>query len=248
MREKFICAHFVTSWHCKIGSKAHFFAATPPHLFHSKISVFPAFPRFKSVFGRFFEETHSFFVLRSPLFSRLSSFWSQLRAIFRWLAPVFPRYNVYFLSHSPILNPISGIFSMARHSFQPRNSLFSCFSLYFPTLRALLREISPFIFPTLLFVHSVKTFPIRVFPFFILYPTFIFPLISFPPFIPPPSSLLPHFLSHSSPLFHLPPQLTHERAHPRALRAHAYTRTSGGFRLLPSPLHPSLAIHCAPMR
>ena len=80
---------------------------------------------------------------------------------------------------------------MSRHSFQPRNSLFSCFSLYFPTLRALLREISPFIFPTLLFVHSVKTFPIRVFPFFILYPTFIFPLISFPPFIPPPSSLPP---------------------------------------------------------
>ena len=113
---------------------------------------------------------------------------------------------------------------MARHSFQPRTSIFPCFSLYFPTLRALLREVSPFIIATLLFSHSENTFPIRVFPFFILYPTFIFPLISFPPFIPPPSSLLPHFLSHSSPLFHLPPQLTHERAHPRALRAHAYTR------------------------
>ena len=123
------------------------------------------------------------------------------------------------------MNPNPGNFSRARHSFQPRNSLFSCFSLYFPTLRALLREISPFIFPTLLFVHSVKTFPIRVFPFFILYPTFIFPLISFPPFIPPPSSLLPHFLSHSSPLFHLPPHLTHERAPLRALRAYAYACT-----------------------
>jgi len=129
---------------------------------------------------------------------------------------------------------------MARHSFHPRNSLFPCFILYFPTLRALLQEISPFIIATLLFSHSENTFPIRVFPFFVLYPTFIFPLISFPPFIPPPSSLLPHFLSHSSPLFHLPPQLTHDRAHPRALRAYAYartTRTSGGFRLLPSPLH-----------
>ena len=41
---------------------------------------------------------------------------------------------------------------------------------------------------------------------------------------PPPSSLLPHFLSHSSPLFRLPPQLTHDRAHPRALRAYAYAR------------------------
>ena len=69
---------------------------------------------------------------------------------------------------------------------------------------------------------------------------------------PPPSSLLPHFLSLSSPLFHSPPQLTHERAHPRALRAHAYDRAharpSGGFRLLPSPLHTPITIHCASMR
>ena len=74
---------------------------------------------------------------------------------------------------------------MARHSFQPRTSIFPCFSLYFPTLRALLREVSPFIIATLLFSHSENTFPIRVFPFFILYPTFIFPLISFPLLIPP---------------------------------------------------------------
>ena len=67
-----------------------FFRPSPPHLFRSKISVFPAFPRFKSVFGRFFEGTHSFFALRSPLFSRLSSFWIKLRAIFRWHALVFP--------------------------------------------------------------------------------------------------------------------------------------------------------------
>ena len=50
---------------------------------------------------------------------------------------------------------------MVRHSFQPRNSLFPCFSLYFPTLRALLREISPFIFSALPFLHCVKAFPIR---------------------------------------------------------------------------------------
>ena len=99
--------------------------------------------------------------------------------------PRFSRSTVYFLSHSPILNPISGDFLMARHSFQPRTSIFPRSVLYFPILRAPLREISPFIFPALLFSHSVNTFPIRVFPFFILYPTFIFPLISFPPFIPP---------------------------------------------------------------
>ena len=51
-------------------------------------------------------------------------------------------------------------------------------------------------------------------------------LLPFRPTIPPPSSLPPHFFSHSSPLFHLPPQLTHERAHPRASRAYAYARTS----------------------
>ena len=114
---------------------------------------------------------------------------------------------------------------MARHSFQPRNSLFPCFSLYFPTLRALLRGISPYIFATLLFSHSVKAFSFRA----SLSPpssTFLFSIDSLSaPHSPHPLHSLPHFLSHSSPLFHLPPQLTHERAHPRAIRAYAYTRT-----------------------
>ena len=117
----------------------------------------------------------------------------------------FSRSTAYFLSHSPILNPNYGDFLMAHHSFQPRNSLFPCFSLYSPTLRALLREISPFIFPALPFLHCVKVFPIRLFPLFILCSTFLFPLISFPPlihpltFIPPPVSLtfLPTFPSPS---------------------------------------------------
>ena len=42
---------------------------------------------------------------------------------------------------------------------------------------------------------------------------------------PHPLRSLPQFPSLSSPLFHLPPQLTHERAHSRAIRAYAYTRT-----------------------
>ena len=127
----------------------------------------------------------------------------------------------------PVSNPISGTSSRNCSRFLPcevhfflvlprfgayfrrffdGTSLFSAPNFNFPRFRALLQENSPFIIATLLFSHSVNAFPIRFFPFFILYPTFLFPLISFPPFIPPPSSLLPHFLSHSSPLFHLPPQ------------------------------------------
>ncbi len=107
---------------------------------------------------------------------------------------------------------------MARHSFQPRTSIFPRFVLYFPILRALLRDISPFIFPALPFVHSENTFPIRFFPFFILYPTFLFPLISFPPFIPP--------------TLHLPPPLsfsflpTFPSSSPINARARAPSRTT----------------------
>ena len=59
---------------------------------------------------------------------------------------------------------------------------------------------------------------------------------------PHPLRFLPHFLSHSSPLFHPPPQLTHERAHTRAIRAYAYARTSPPIRrfsflaFTPSPI------------
>ena len=127
MREKFICAHFATSSHCKIDSKAHFFTAPPPLLFRSKISVFPTFPRFRLNFRRFFEECARF----KPDFGRF--------------------FEEYF-------------------AFLPPPTAFS--------------------------IHA-----------------------------PPSSSLLPHFLSLSSPLFHLPPQLPHERAPPRALRAYAYART-----------------------
>ncbi len=132
---------------------------------------------------------------------------TRFRAIFREHALVFCPVKPTFFSSCLVLGPTSDDFTMARHSFQPRISIFPCFSLYFPTLRALLREISPFIIATLPFSHSVKAFPIRVFPFFILYPTFLFPLISFPPHNHPTLfTFLPHFLSHSSPLFHLPPQ------------------------------------------
>ena len=119
----------------------------------------------------------------------------------------FPRSTVYFLSHSPILNPISGDFFDGTSLFSAPNFNFSSLFPVLPILRALLREISPFIFATLPFLHSVKAFPIRVFPCFILCSTFLFSIdFLSAPHSPPPSSPLPHFLSHSSPLFHLPPQ------------------------------------------
>ena len=62
--------------------------------------------------------------------------------------------------------------------------------------------------------------------------SFLHPLLHLPISIdflslphPPLPSPLPHFLSLSSPLFHSPPQLTHDRAHPRASRTYAYERT-----------------------
>ncbi len=72
--------------------------------------------------------------------------------------------------------------------FSAPTSIFPRFVLYFPILRALLREISPFIFATLLFSHSENTFPIRVSLSLPSSSPSYFPLISFPPFIPPPSS------------------------------------------------------------
>ena len=114
---------------------------------------------------------------------------------------------------------------MARHSFQPRNSLFPCFSLYFPTLRALLREIPTHYFLRAPLFALREGFSDSCFPFSPIFLTFIFQQQSFRPHSPHLLHSLPHFLSLSSPLFHPPPQLTHDRAHPRALRAYAYART-----------------------
>ena len=148
----------------------------------------------------------------------------------------------------PVSNPISGDFSRARTRFLPceahfflifprfgayfrrffdGTSLFSAPNFNFPRFRALLQENSPFIIATLLFSHSVNAFPIRFFPFFILYPTFLFPLISFPPFIPPPSSLLPPLSFSFLPTFpspypinertRAPSRTTRVRVHPHLL-------------------------------
>ena len=66
--------------------------------------------------------------------------------------------------------------------------------------------------------------------------TFLFPLISFPPLIHPALHLLPPLFSHSSPLFHLPPQLTMQM---RALAHYARTRT-----IAHTPAHQEVFVYC----
>ena len=162
-----------------------------------------------------------------PIFSRLSSFWVRLRALFRWHALVFSRSTVYFLSHSPILNPNSDDFSMARHSFQPRNSLCPCFFLYFPTLRALLREIPPIIslrtplfalregFFISCFPHSSRPAPPSYFHCFPFRPTTF-----------PPSSLLPPLSFSFLPTFPSPsPINARSRAPSRTTRVRVHPHT-----------------------
>lgn len=82
-------------------------------------------------------------------------------------------------------------------------------------------------------------------------PPSYFPLISFPSLIPPylhPSPSFSHIPPHFS--ISLPNKRTIARtlAHYARTRTLAHTYTSGGFRLLPSPLHPPFAIRCAPTR
>ena len=154
----------------------------------------------------------------------------------------------------PVLSPFSDDFSMARPRFLPceahfflvfprsgsdfgrffeGTSLFSAPKLTFSLLRPVLPHASgtssrdlTLYFPRTPLCAQREDFSDSGFPF--LHPLphlhisidFLSALHS-----PLPLHSLPHFLSHSSPLFHPPPQLTHERAHPRALRAYAYTRT-----------------------
>ena len=95
MRENFICTDFATSSHCKIGSKAHFFAAPPPHLFRSKISVFPAFPVSNPISGDFSRKRARFLPCEVHLFLLF-----------------------------PVSNPISSDFSRDRSSLFPSHSPF----------------------------------------------------------------------------------------------------------------------------
>ena len=157
-----------------------------------------------------------------------------------------------FFSSCLVLEPTADVFSMAHPRFFPFYRLFSFpFSHFESKLRRFCEGTSLFSAPNFNFSslrpvlpHTSGTSSRDLTLYFLRSPLFAqregffiscFPHSSRPtppsyfhcfPFRPttfPPSSLLPHFLSLSSPLFHPPPQLTHERAHPRALRAYACT-------------------------
>ena len=148
----------------------------------------------------------------------------------------------------PVSNPISGDFSRDRPRFLPCEAHFflvlprfgSDFGRFFERSHPLSSPHFSFRTARILFRFG--------FPLLSHLPHLHFPLISFPPFIPPtlfapsPNFLLipPHFS------ISLPNKRTIVRtlAHYARTRTPAPTHTSGGFRLLPSPLHPPLVIRC----
>ena len=158
-----------------------------------------------------------------------------------------------FLSSFLVLEPTADDFSMAHPRFFPFYRLFPFpFSHFESKLRRFFDGTSLFSAPKLTFSLLFPVFPhasgtssrdpthyfLRT-PLFALREcfsdsafSFLHPLLHlylpiYSPSVPhpPPFTSFPHFLSHSSPLFHLSPQLTHDRAHLRALRAYAYART-----------------------
>ena len=162
----------------------------------------------------------------------------------------------------PRFSPFYRLFSFPFSHFETKSrrfsdvtSLFSTPNFNFSSLRPVLPHTSDISSrdPTLYYRHtslfaqregfSDSGFPFRH-PLLHLYLPIYAPSVPHPP-LPSP---LPHFLSHSSPLFHLSPQLTMQFARPRASRAYAYdrahTHASGGFRFFPSPLHPPSSIRC----
>ena len=101
----------------------------------------------------------------------------------------------------PVSNPISGDFSRDRARFLPR-------------------EVHFFI--------VLPRFGADFGRFFEEYFAFLPPLTAFSIHAPPPSSLPPHFLSHSSPLFHLPSPINTRTCAPSRItcvRVHPHTPT-----------------------
>ena len=174
-----------------------------------------------------------------------------------------------FFSSFLVLSPFSGDFSMARTRFFPfyrlfsfpfshfesnfrrffdGTSLFSAPNFNFSSLRPVLLHASGTSSRDLTLYFPRKYFSDSAFPF-------LHPLLHLPisiDFLSAPLSPLP---SPPSPTFFLiPPHfsifLPNKRTIARTLAHYARTRTpahihtSGGFRLLPSPLHPAFVIRC----
>ena len=139
-----------------------------------------------------------------------------LHSIAKWaVKPVFSPlpHPTFFAPKSPffplfpVLNPISGDFSRDRARFLPCEAhFFSSFLVSGPTSDDFSRNISRFSLRSPLFALR-EGFSDSAFS--VLHPLLHLPIFHQFPFrssFTPSSSLLPHFLSHSSPLFHLPPQ------------------------------------------
>ena len=126
----------------------------------------------------------TFFAPRSPFFP---------------LFPVFSPFSGDFSRDRARFSPFYRLFSFPFSHFESKfrrffdvTSLFSAPNFNFSSLRPILphtsgtssRDLTLYYRHTSLFTQC-EGFSDSRFPFFILYPTFLFPLISFPPFIPP---------------------------------------------------------------
>ena len=184
-----------------------------------EVHFFLVFPRFGSDCRRFFDGTLSFFPFYRLFPFPFSHFESKLRRFFDGTS-LFSAPKLTFSLLFPVFPHASGTSSRD-------------FTLYFPRtpLFALREGFSNSAFPSL---HPLLHLPISI------------------DFLSTPHS--PPYL-HPSPSFsHIPPHfsisLPNKRtiartlAHYARTRTPAHTHTSGGFRLLPSPLHPPSTIRC----
>ena len=157
-----------------------------------------------------------------------------------------------FFSSFLVLGPFSGDFSRDRaRFFAPRSPLFLVLPRFGSDCRRFFEGTSSFFpceahfFSSFLILTLISgDFSRNISRFYLRLPHFQFML----PRPSPPSPtffLIPPHFSISLPNIRTN---AHTLAQYARTRTHPHTHTSGGFRLLPSPLHPPLAIHCAPMR
>ena len=151
--------------------------------------------------------------------------------------------------YRPFSFPFSHFESKLRRFFEG-TSLFSAPKLIFSLLHPVLphasgtssRDLTLYFLRTPLFALR-EVFPIRLFPFFTLCSTFLFSIdFLSAPHSPRPSPPSPTFFlipPHFSIFFPNKRTIARPLAHYARTRTPAHTHTSGGFRLLPSPLHPT---------
>ena len=165
----------------------------------------------------------TFFAPKSPFFP-LFPFRTRFRAIFRWLALVFCPAKPTFFSSCLVLGSTSDDFSRDLTLYLRHTALFAQREGFFISYSPHSSRPAPPSSPDLLPFRPSFPLSLHYSPTFFLFP--------------------PHFS------ISLPNKRTNARTLARYARTRtpAPTRTSGDFRLLPSPLHPPFATHCTPMR